>query len=155
MHTLFVRARVCAAGMLGLGAVVCFTEGGAYDLRDVSGSEVVSLGGRAGGVVTLSNGICASPSPTPHALDGLMPPELDSLARGVGITHMAHGLHHGVAVTLLGAVYTWGVNVEGQLGRLPAASSAQPPAQVTKLAARHIVSVAAGDSHTLALTGAC
>lgn len=73
------------------------------------------------------------------------------LPRGVKVVSASAGLIHSLALTTTGRVLAWGGNTDGQLGDGSTAGSSVPVwAHLPKIA--HIVSVAAGRYHSLALT---
>jgi alpha-tubulin suppressor-like RCC1 family protein len=74
-----------------------------------------------------------------------------SLPPGVTVTAISAGGFHSLALTSTGAVYAWGANFYGQLGNGTVASSAVP-VPVTLPAGVTIKFVAAGGSHSLAVT---
>lgn len=77
---------------------------------------------------------------------------------GARIAGIAAGGHHSAAVTASGAVYTWGLNDNAQLGdsesSVPGAQrqNAYRPQLVTDLSNLNVRLIAAGTAHTLALT---
>jgi alpha-tubulin suppressor-like RCC1 family protein len=79
------------------------------------------------------------------------------LATGEIVTSIAAGGSHSLALTSLGKVFAWGGDSYGQLGNGGANSNANSPENITAsfagLATGEIVtSIAAGESHSLALT---
>ena len=64
---------------------------------------------------------------------------------------MAAGTYSTFARTADGHVYAWGLNNYGQLG-LPGQAPVFTPTLVTSLNGRGVVSIAAGQHHTLAVT---
>lgn len=73
------------------------------------------------------------------------------LTRGVQIAQIACGGLHNVACTFQGAVYTWGCNDDGSLGRTGDESVLIMPERVA-LFDEKIAAVAAGDTQTFAVT---
>lgn len=70
------------------------------------------------------------------------------------IVRLAAGRSHSVALDERGAVYCWGSCNYGQCGPVGRRrGGTAPPKQVEALSQVQIVQIAAGDSHTLALTG--
>ena len=62
------------------------------------------------------------------------------------------GTHHGVCIDVMGAVYTWGDYTAGALGvHYSDESSTNTPVAVEALHEWHVVQVAAGGRHTIAL----
>jgi alpha-tubulin suppressor-like RCC1 family protein len=80
--------------------------------------------------------------------DSLVP--VDVVGLSSGIVGIAAGGHHTCALSVAGAVKCWGDNSTGQLGDGSTTNSAVPVDVL--LPASNIVSVAAGDWHTCALT---
>jgi alpha-tubulin suppressor-like RCC1 family protein len=75
-------------------------------------------------------------------------------ARPVKIERIAAGRSHSVALDQSGQVYCWGANQYGQCGLILRRRGGIPQARhVEALARVRIVRIAAGDAHTLALTG--
>ncbi len=66
------------------------------------------------------------------------------------VTAVAAGAEHNLAVTSTGAVLAWGYNADGQLGGSTGASDV--PVNVNLPAGTKVTAVAAGASHSLALT---
>ena len=78
------------------------------------------------------------------------PTLLPSMA-GIRISSVSAGLGFNVAVSAAGKVYTWGTGIEGSLGHGDEEGSLVPR-HVQVLAGHPILSVAAGDGHSLAET---
>jgi hypothetical protein len=127
--------------------------GGAAEICAAMGTEVISLGSSAApAAVTLANGI------KPLCDNRFWwPTELHEVARQMTVLQVAHGQNHGVAATLFGSVYTWGSNDLGQLGTTSALASQADEnnhfGHAKALAHHKIISVAAGHSHSVALSG--
>jgi alpha-tubulin suppressor-like RCC1 family protein len=68
-----------------------------------------------------------------------------------GVAAIAAGGSHSLALTASGAVMSWGLNTQGQLGDGSTAQKTSPVA-VTGLGGSVIVAIAAGASHSVALT---
>ncbi|XP_046391938.1 probable E3 ubiquitin-protein ligase HERC4 isoform X1 [Ischnura elegans] len=67
------------------------------------------------------------------------------------ITVISAGATHSVCVNEWGQVFSWGCNLHGQLGNEPLIPSQPTPKIVRSLATVHIVQVASGISHNLAI----
>ncbi len=83
--------------------------------------------------------------------DSLVPVDVAGLSSGV--VALASGWSHDCVVTSAGGAKCWGVNSYGQLGDGSTTHSLSNPVDVTGLTAG-VAAVAAGPSHTCALTGA-
>lgn len=68
------------------------------------------------------------------------------------IVNVAAGSEHTVAVTDKGEVYTWGGNIDGQLGDKTEGIQLQPHL-VLSLHLKKIIDVSCGGGHTIALCG--
>lgn len=133
--------------MLGVGTVAELREG-VREVCDAGGPEVTSLVAGGSGACTVANGLRGlSGDPAWQALV--------DVARASSMTKAALGDRHGVGVTALGTVFTWGDRSDGRCG-VVAATPVNPlePSLVTALEAHTIVDVAAGEGHSLALAGA-
>jgi alpha-tubulin suppressor-like RCC1 family protein len=71
----------------------------------------------------------------------------------LGITAVATGYFHSVALDTMGKVYTWGWATSGQLGTSTATTTGTPvsPSSYGSLVGKPAVAIAAGYAHTLAL----
>jgi alpha-tubulin suppressor-like RCC1 family protein len=75
---------------------------------------------------------------------------------GAAVTALSGGVSHSVALTTDGGVFAWGLNSSGQLGDGRTVSRNVPASvtSVTGFTGRNAVGIAAGDSHSLAVTSA-
>lgn len=73
---------------------------------------------------------------------------------GKTITDIAAGWHHSIALSSDGVAYTWGINVEGELGNGNNTNSNVPVAVDNSgvLSGKTIIAIAAGMSHSIALS---
>ncbi|QDZ25602.1 RCC1-like regulator of chromosome condensation protein [Chloropicon primus] len=71
--------------------------------------------------------------------------------RGVKVVSVVCGHHHTLCLTFQGSVFAWGSNSSGQLGLGDTINRPQPE-MIESLWATPVISLAAGSSHTLALT---
>jgi alpha-tubulin suppressor-like RCC1 family protein len=85
----------------------------------------------------LGNGISGSHSTVPVQVTGL-----------TGVTAVAGGVQHSVALKDDGTVWTWGINTEGELGNGSTADFSTIPVQVT---INSVTSIASGMEHAIAL----
>ncbi|HEY5110200.1 MAG TPA: MBG domain-containing protein, partial [Acidimicrobiales bacterium] len=123
-------------------AGVTFTAiaaGGDHSLALTSTGQVYAWGANTRG--QLGDGTTTSrTTPTPVAAPA-----------GVTFSALAAGTAHSLAVAADGSVYSWGFDASGQLGTGTTADAATPQ-QVSMPAGAPVASVAAGGSHSLALT---
>ena len=151
------------AGQLGLGAtgdpvatpqaiggpldgvaVTAVAAGDAHSLAVAEDGTVYAWGDNQAGQLGLPMSTTAEA--TPQAVGG----PLD----GVGVTAVAAGSDHSLAVAEDGTVYAWGDNQAGQLGRgTITAAEAKPQAVAGSFDGVAVTAVAAGYRHSLALTG--
>lgn len=68
------------------------------------------------------------------------------------IVQIACGATHSLAITEWGQLYVWGSNSRGQLARQLIDNFSAKPMLVKSLATKHIVQIASGLYHSLALT---
>ena len=68
---------------------------------------------------------------------------------GKNIVHISAGMHHTVALSSTGELYTFGGNEQGELGR---SGRTKIPLQIDILESVIVTSVSCGDSHTLITT---
>ena len=113
--------------------------GGDHSLGLTATGQVLAWGANNYG--QLGDGTTASHA-TPAAINA---------PAGVTFTAIAAGTAHSLAVAADGSVYSWGFNASGQLGTGTMADSSTPQ-QVALPAATQVATVAAGGSHSLALT---
>jgi alpha-tubulin suppressor-like RCC1 family protein len=133
----------------GLGGVIAVAAGGLHSLALRANGTVWAWGSNRNGQVGLGTP-CA---PTDRACASTTPVQVPGLPRVVAI---AGGGEHSLALTASGTVWAWGANGSGQLGRAPGTTPACSAGFCTPLPARvsglsHIVAIAAGDDHSLAL----
>ena len=123
---------VQAAGVTGATGV---SAGYSHSLAVLSNGTVWSWGFNQDG--ELGNGTTNSPKPTPLAISGL-----------TGITAVAAGQYHSLALKNDGTVWAWGYNSNGQLGD-GTTTERLSPVQVISLTG--VVAIAAGSSTSMAL----
>lgn len=68
------------------------------------------------------------------------------------IVQVSCGLYHTTAISSQGKVFTWGMNIQGQLGLGDNISIQEIPREVTELEGIHIIKVVCGGSHTAAIS---
>lgn len=68
------------------------------------------------------------------------------------IVQLTCGDGHSVALSQWGQVFSWGTNSHGQLGHQTEEDVQSAPKIIKPLATHHIVQIACGKKHTLALT---
>ncbi|KAF1371961.1 hypothetical protein PFLUV_G00276500 [Perca fluviatilis] len=126
------RVVAVAAGSFHSGAV---TEDGGVHMWGDNGSGQCGL-----------SGLSTVPNPTPVALldsDAASPPQT------APVLELACGAQHTLALSAQREVWAWGSG--GQLGLGAAAFPVWKPQKVEHLAGRHVLQVACGASHSLAL----
>ncbi len=127
-------------GITAVGAARASARGGP---SAAAGPPGIGLAWGANGSGQLGDGTTADSS-TPVAVD---------LPAGTMITALAGGGLHSLALTSAGTVLAWGANGSGQLGDGTTTSSSTPVA-VDVPVGTTIIGIAAGNSHSLALTSA-
>ena len=85
-------------------------------------------------------------------MDCTVPRLVEDLERK-GIRCLGLGLYHSVAVADNGDMYSWGRGSEGQLGHEDKTKQELRPRPVEVMEGKNVKSVAAGDFHSVALTG--
>lgn len=133
----------------GPARVKSSTTGGTYKAVACGGEHTIALGSR---------GVCAWGNNKRGQLGlGIDAPQtiwrpllLPSLAR-TSVTQLVCGAHHSLALTAQSQVLAWGANERGQLG-LGNTMDCHTPTPVEGLWGLPITRLAAGDSHSLALT---
>jgi alpha-tubulin suppressor-like RCC1 family protein len=113
--------------------------GGDHSLALTSTGQVYAWGANSSGQI--GDGTTA----------GRTSPTLVLAPTGVVFSALAAGTAHSMAVATDGSVYTWGFDASGQLGT-GSTADASTPQQVSMPAGTAVASVAAGGSHSLALT---
>ncbi|KAL7036552.1 hypothetical protein ACKWTF_008846 [Chironomus riparius] len=84
-------------------------------------------------------------------------PQLIEALENYNITQICCGFQHSAAINEWGQIFVWGLNTLGQCGYSDNNTSVdflQTPKIVKSLATKHIVQIACGQFHTLALTNA-
>lgn len=134
---------VITSGVLAKKTLIQISTGDAHILALDSGGKVYAWGnnssGELGNDTTQNSNIPLGP--------------ISGLLSGKRIVNIAAGTTHSLAVDSEGIVYAWGANTSGQLGNNSTTSSLVP-IQVDNtgvLAGKQIISVAAGNVHSLAL----
>uniref|UniRef100_A0A8K9UEI5 RCC1-like domain-containing protein n=1 Tax=Oncorhynchus mykiss TaxID=8022 RepID=A0A8K9UEI5_ONCMY len=128
----------------GLGAVVSVSCGQDHSVAVCASGQVYSWGAGGEGQLgiaptTVSKVLRPRPVPIPSPLP-------------ITVIQVACGNSHSLALTTGGQVFSWGLNSHGQLG-LGKGVPLQPiPALVRPLTGVPVTQVAAGGTHTLALT---
>jgi len=80
----------------------------------------------------------------------LLPKKIESFA-GRCVIAVSAGQYHNLALTVDGAVWSWGWGFDGRLGHGDDESESQPET-IEAFAGQRVVAVSAGDGHSLALT---
>jgi hypothetical protein len=144
------------SGEQPLAGVKAIAAGDSHSLALTEDGEVWSWGGNGYGQLGIgqlpvwnpdlevSEGPESSPTPVP-VLDSAGEQPL------TGVKAIAAGNSHSLALTAGGVVYAWGAAWDGQLGNGATEDSSPSPVEVTGLTG--VKAIAAGDSHSLTLTG--
>ena len=115
------------------------TQGSPFSLAVMRDGSVYAWGGDFSGQLGVKAGVgMLSPSPVPAALPGLS-----------GVTSVAAGVRHALAIGAGGSLYAWGDNAAGELGSGSTSDTPSPtPARVGGLTVK---AVAAGAGYSLAV----
>jgi alpha-tubulin suppressor-like RCC1 family protein len=140
-----VPVAVTVSGAMNGKTVVATAAGGSHSLTLTTDGMVFSWGSN-------SDGRLGNNSTTDSAVP--VPVSSNDLLNGKTVVAIAGGGSHSLALTSDGKVFAWGLNSFGQLGNNSTTSSSVPVAVNTSgfLAGKTVVSIAAGESHSLALT---
>jgi alpha-tubulin suppressor-like RCC1 family protein len=116
-----------------LSGVTAIAVGGEHALALLGDGEVSAWGGNGAG--QLGNGAKGGMSNLPTPVTGLS-----------GVTAIAAGAHHSLALLSGGSVVSWGYNPDGQLGN---GSNIDSPVPVAVAGIGQVAGIAAGGSHSL------
>jgi alpha-tubulin suppressor-like RCC1 family protein len=116
-----------------LSGVTAIAAGGEHALALLGDGEVSAWGGNGAG--QLGNGAKGGMSNVPTPIANLS-----------GVTAIAAGAHHSLALLSGGSVLAWGYNPDGQLGNGSNLDSAVP---VAVMGIGHVAGIAGGGSHSL------
>jgi alpha-tubulin suppressor-like RCC1 family protein len=120
-------------------SVATVAAGAFHTLAIKTAGTLYSWGDNAQGQVS---GSFTSPQPLPVQVTGF--------TGGTTVTAVAGGARHSIALLSNGAVWTWGENARGQLGRGTCCANQSAPGKVTALSGTFIA-VGAGDQHSIAV----
>ncbi|MES2922712.1 MAG: HYR domain-containing protein [Verrucomicrobiota bacterium] len=137
---------ISSSGALAGKTVVAISAGSQHGLALTSEGRVFAWGDNYDGQV--GTGAASSTIPSPVELNPA------TSFDGQTVTEIHAGSYHSVALTSDGRVFTWGGNSSGQLGNgRPYIDQKVPGEVITSedLSGKAVVSIAAGDSHSLAL----
>ena len=145
-----VPVAVSMTGVLSGKAVIALAAGGAHSLALCSDGTLVSWGSNNSGQLgstAVGSGQDTSLSSMPAAVD------TGGVLSGKTVVALAAGLYHSLALCSDGTVTAWGSNANGELGNNSTSDSSLPVAvdQTDVLAGKQVISVAAGQTHNLAL----
>ncbi|NXA36467.1 HERC5 ligase, partial [Eudromia elegans] len=104
------------------------------------GGELFAWGQNAHGQLGVGRQLCSARDP--QLVEGL---------RGVALAQLAAGAAHSLAVSVSGAVYSWGKNASGQLG-LGHTEDRDCPSYITALQHWKTVFISCGEDHTAVLS---
>lgn len=165
-HTLAVSAAgeiwawgVNDRGQLGNGTIVSSSI--PVEIQTPAGQYVIAVAaGHSHSIALTSGGSVLAWGDNLHLQLGnpQFPGEFGSLPQPVpllgGVTAVAASTHHSIALTADGRVWSWGSNVNGQLGDCTTANRAQPVTVKTALNSdlTNVIAIAAGSAHSMALT---
>ena len=140
-----VPVAVSANGVLAGKMVVAITAGSSHSLALTADGQVFGWGLNTSG--QLGNN---------STTNSLVPVEVNAngVLAGKTVVAIAAGSSHSLALTADGQVFGWGLNTSGQLGNNSTIRSRVPVAVNTSgaLAGKMVVGIAAGDSHSMAVT---
>lgn len=68
------------------------------------------------------------------------------------VTHVSCGLAHSMALNQWGQIFTWGSDAQGQLGHQLGQVIQATPKILKNLATIHVIQIACGLKHSIALT---
>ena len=127
----------------GLTNVVAMAGGSDHTLALKDDGSTWAVGRNDDG--ELGIGTFGGSIPTARQVNGV-----NNVGKLTGVTAVAAGRHHSLALRFDGTVVAWGAGTNGQLGN-GANSSSGAPVQVSGLT--DVIAIAAGNSHSLALKG--
>ena len=141
-----VPVQVNANGVLAGTSAVAIAAGGSHSLAVTSDGQVAAWGSNSHG--QLGSGGTGGSSTTPIAV------LRSGVLAGKTVTAIAAGQLHSIALLSDGTLAAWGANFAGQLGTGNSLLYGAPVAVLASgaLAGKTVVAIAAGASHTLALT---
>ena len=137
-------------GVLSGKTIIALAAGGDHSLALCSDGTLVSWGSNTNGQLgstAVGSGQYTSLSNMPVAVD------TGGVLSGKTVVALTAGLNHSLALCSDGTVTAWGSNVNGELGNSSTTDSSLPVAvdQTNVLAGKQVISVAAGQTHNLAL----
>ncbi|XP_029622144.1 probable E3 ubiquitin-protein ligase HERC6 isoform X1 [Salmo trutta] len=128
----------------GLGAVVSVACGQDHSVAVCASGQVYSWGSGGEGQLGIAfTTVSKVPRPRPVPIPSPLP---------ITVIQVACGNSHSLALTKGGQVFSWGLNSHGQLGLGKGVPLQPTPALVRSLTGVPVTQVAAGGTHTLALT---
>lgn len=106
----------------------------------------------SGAVYAWGSNVYGQLAQDPLKLTGSSLPVLVEFPTATPMRAIACGSEHSLAISSTGELWSWGLNAHHQLGRAGASHQPQRVQTVTGVALQQVVGVAAGATHTLALT---
>jgi alpha-tubulin suppressor-like RCC1 family protein len=142
--TSYGSAVPCTSLPRGSTPVARIAAGGYHTLAVTSSGRLYAFGFNSSGQLGFETASEATPKPTPVPLPGASGP----------VTQVAAGTWFSLAITSTGQLYAFGQNFEGQLGIDPNLSTSNQTPTLVALpgATGPVTQIAAGQSHSLALT---
>ena len=140
-----IPVAVTTTGALAGKTVTAIAAGGTHSLALTSDGKVYSWGLNGNGQLG-NNSTAQSNVPVAVTATGTL--------AGKTVIAIAAGNNHSLALTSDGAVYSWGLNTSGQLGNNSTTQNTNPVYVTTNgaLAGKAVTAIAAGGTHSLALT---
>lgn len=141
-----VPVEVDPTGLLAGKTTVAISAGGSHSLALTSDGQLAAWGANSSGQLGTGGSAGGSAIPVAVSRSGVL--------AGKSVTAIAAGGSHSVALLSDGTLAAWGLNSSGQLGTGNNTLAALPVAVLASgaLAGKTVVGIAAGASHTLALT---
>lgn len=138
---------ITGGGLLDGQPVIAIAAGASHSLAIAANGRVFAWGMGGSGRLGTGNTFTYF-SPTPVSTSGVL--------AGKSIVAIAAGANHSLAIDSNGSGYAWGANSSGQLGNNSFSSFASSPVSLSTqgaIGSRALTAIAAGGSHSLAISG--